>query len=388
MKEFYPFRLDIGNQCLWRRSDHGDDERILLKPKAFAILQYLVDHAGRLVTQGELLAAVWPDTWVQRDVLKRHIVDIRNLLGDDSRRPAYIETRPWRGYQFIAAVCDVACTAATGPDFPARTKLVGRDQALADLRACLGRALGCQRQVVFVTGEPAIGMMTALVDEFQRQAAAAMPIRIARGQCMEGYGGNGPYCPMPEALGNLCRGPGGAPAVRILAAQAPAWLVQFPSLKLGEPGIPGAPRQRMLREIGEALETIASETPLLLVLEDIHLADSSTVDLISSLARGRRAAKLMVVATYRAAGLTLSGHPLEILERDLLVHRLCHELVLESVDDLKTAGYRASEPRDAEKEIEKLLRLRKHIDMAIADLKRLDAGRVAAPSTISSVRSG
>jgi hypothetical protein len=215
--------------------------------------------------------------------------------------------------------------------------------------------------------------MTALVDEFQRQAAAAMPIRIARGQCMEGYGVKGPYYPMLEALGNLCRGPGGTSAVRILAAQAPAWLVQFPSLvKLEEPEIPGAARQRMLREIGEALETIASEIPLLLVLADVHLADPSTVDLISALARGRRAAKLMVVATYRPAGLTLSGHPLEILERDLLVHRLCHELVLESADDLKTAGYTASEPRDAGKEIEKLIRLRKNIDMAIADLKRLD----------------
>ncbi len=86
-KEFGPFRLDTINQCLWRRnggrSDSSNEERILLKPKAFAILRYLVDHAGRLVTQDELLDAVWPDVHVQPEVLKRHMFEIR---GDTGRR--------------------------------------------------------------------------------------------------------------------------------------------------------------------------------------------------------------------------------------------------------------------------------------------------------------
>src|SRR5271166_932895 len=103
-KLFDPFRLDTVNQCLWRRKVDGEEERILLKPKVFAILRYLVDHAGRLVTQDELLGAVWPDTFVQPEVLKRHVFDIRNVLGDDSKRPVYIETLPRRGYQFMAPV--------------------------------------------------------------------------------------------------------------------------------------------------------------------------------------------------------------------------------------------------------------------------------------------
>src|SRR5262249_7451263 len=57
-----PFRLDPSNQCLWRRQETAQDERILLPPKAFAVLCYLVEHAGRLVTQEELLEAVWPET--------------------------------------------------------------------------------------------------------------------------------------------------------------------------------------------------------------------------------------------------------------------------------------------------------------------------------------
>ena len=61
-KEFPPFRLDTVNECLWRQQDRGGDERIPLTPKAFAVLRYLVEHPGRLVTHSEILEAVWPDT--------------------------------------------------------------------------------------------------------------------------------------------------------------------------------------------------------------------------------------------------------------------------------------------------------------------------------------
>jgi hypothetical protein len=47
-KEFSPFRLDTVNECLWRHRDTGPDERILLPPKPFAVLRYLVEHPGRL----------------------------------------------------------------------------------------------------------------------------------------------------------------------------------------------------------------------------------------------------------------------------------------------------------------------------------------------------
>src|SRR5271157_5722900 len=98
--EFSPFRLDTVNECLWRHRETGLDERILLPPKAFAVLRYLVEHPGRLVTQDELLEALWPDTFVQPEVLKSHVRDIRIVLGDDFKNPRFIETLPRRGYQF------------------------------------------------------------------------------------------------------------------------------------------------------------------------------------------------------------------------------------------------------------------------------------------------
>jgi TolB-like protein/Tfp pilus assembly protein PilF len=99
VKEFPPFRLDDKDQCLWR-----GQERVTLTPKAFSILCYLVERGGRLVTQNELLETLWPDTFVQPEVLKSHILNIRNALGDDARNPSFIETQQRRGYRFIAAV--------------------------------------------------------------------------------------------------------------------------------------------------------------------------------------------------------------------------------------------------------------------------------------------
>src|SRR4029453_5289996 len=99
MASFPPYRLDLVNQCLWR-----GDERITLMPKPFAVLTYLVEHAGRLVTHEELLSAIWPDTYVQPEVLRRYILEIRRVLGDSAETPHFIQTFPKRGYQFVGAL--------------------------------------------------------------------------------------------------------------------------------------------------------------------------------------------------------------------------------------------------------------------------------------------
>ncbi|MGA8596216.1 MAG: AAA family ATPase [Bryobacteraceae bacterium] len=346
MKEFSPFRLDTQNRWLWRRSETPEEERILLTPTAFAVLHYLVDHAGQLVTQDELLQAVWRNTYVQPQAVKRHILDIRTALGDDAKAPLFIETLPRRGYRFIAAVSESVPPGQAAPPRPAQERLVGRDRVLDQLRGYLRNALKGERQIVFITGEPGIGK-TSVVDEFERQTAAEIPIRISRGQCVEGYGGKESYYPMLEAVGKLCRRSDGDSIVRTLATEAPTWLVQFPAFvkreqrEMLQREILGATRERMLREIGEALETITAASPMLLIFEDLQWVDHSTVDLISALARGRGPAKLMLIGTYRPADIAFSEHPLKLVKQDLLVHRLCHEIALEPLGETEMAEYLA-----------------------------------------------
>jgi DNA-binding winged helix-turn-helix (wHTH) protein len=350
MKEFPPFRLDTMNQCLWRRKDSGDDQRVSLTPRAFDLLRYLVEHSGRLVTHEELLNALWPDTFVQPEVLKSHILDVRSALGDHPKNPQFIETLPKRGYQFIAPVREAFPRTEPAPETPLR-KLVGRNAQLGELLNCLRGTLASQRQVVFITGEAGIGK-TALVDEFLQRAAKHFPtLRVARGQCVEGYGGKEAYYPILEALGQMCASSGGDAVVQVLSRQAPTWLVQFPALieskqrETLQREILGATRERMLREIGQAFETISSEQPLLLALEDLHWVDPSTVDLISSLARRRSASKLMLVGTYRPVDVTLVQHPLKGVKQDLLVHHLCREIPLEPLAEAEVADYLAAESR-------------------------------------------
>src|SRR5216683_83177 len=153
MREFPPFRLDTVNQCLWRGEGLAE-ERILLAPKAFALLRYLVEHPGRLVTHDELFEALWPKTYVQPEVLKSHIAAIRAVLGDDARKPIFIETRSRRGYRFIAPVTEDA------PARPSRTtnlpeplsELIGRE---AELRAVT--ALATEHRLVSLVGAGGIG---------------------------------------------------------------------------------------------------------------------------------------------------------------------------------------------------------------------------------------
>jgi DNA-binding winged helix-turn-helix (wHTH) protein/tetratricopeptide (TPR) repeat protein len=348
MKEFPPFRLDTVNQCVLR-GDGLAEERVLLAPKAFDVLRYLVEHPGRLVAHEELLDALWPKTYVQPEVLKSHIAAIRAALGDDARKPIFIETMSRRGYRFIAPVTEGASASGAAALRPAKV-LVGRDDALAQLDRCLERmSRKSERQIVFVTGEPGIGK-TAVADGFiDRAAGESADIRFARGQCIEAYGSREAYYPMLEVLAGLCRGDGGDAIVHILAAQAPTWLVQFPALLTPDRGemlrreVLGATPERMLREIGDALEAIASRSPLVIVFEDLQWVDYSTVDMISVLARRRTAAKLMLVGTYRDDEVAISEHPMGALKQDLRSRHLCHEIALGRLSEAQVVDYLAAE---------------------------------------------
>ena len=77
---------------------------IALRPKVFAVLAYLVSHAGQLVTKEMLLDAVWPETVVTDAVLKACIRELRRDLGDTIETPRFIVTVHRRGYRFIASV--------------------------------------------------------------------------------------------------------------------------------------------------------------------------------------------------------------------------------------------------------------------------------------------
>ncbi len=328
MKQFDSFRLDTANECLWR-----DGAEIRLPPKPFAVLRYLVENPGRLITHDELLDALWPETYVQPQVLRTYVLELRKVLGDDSAQPRFIQTMPKRGYCFIASVSDrqehgsVIAPQPAGPAAKTRT-IVGRDDELNRLQAWVASLSGRRRQVVLITGEAGIGK-TALVDAFCCQVATFPAPVVARGQCVEGFGAREDYYPVMEALRQLCASPDGDLACRLLARIAPAWLpalgVEVEAAPNFDPR-PNAP-QRMPGDLCAALEELSAHKPLLFVLEDVHWADNATLGLLSALARRRAPAQLMVLATSWRNDV-LGDVAIRTLAQDLLMRQLCTEMPL------------------------------------------------------------
>jgi predicted ATPase/DNA-binding winged helix-turn-helix (wHTH) protein len=354
---FGRFRLDLTNECLW----HGT-RAISLRPKAFAVLKLLVERPGLLVTKQQVLDTVWPDTFVGDAVLKDSIRQLREALHDDAAEPVYIETAHRRGYRFIGKLSESAPNSKT-PAAPFSTPvserssniaavgrsldtqgMLGRDAELTKLRMWLEQAMDGGRQTVFVTGEPGIGK-TTLVQAFLNQAAQDSSILVARGQCLEHYGSGEAYLPVLDGFSRLCRSIAATQVLNCLRQHAPSWLAQMPSIiqpaerSVLQSQTVGATRERMLREMAEAIEAISSESPLLLVLEDLHWGDYSTLDLISYLARRPDRARLMVIGTYRPVDVIVGDHPLKGVKRELQAHNLCHELPLEYLTEEAVAEY-------------------------------------------------
>lgn len=352
---FADFHLDPANACLRHK-----ERLVKLKPKTLNVLCYLLERAGRLVTKEELFAALWPETAVSDGVLTTSINELRAALSDNAKTPRFIETVHRRGYRFIAPLSIAPPVASRQDSVVSRkeaavsgaqllianwqltTPLVGRDAELTQLHRWLDRALAGERQLVFITGEPGIGK-TGVVQAFLAQLGA--DIEVGRGQCIDQYGGGEAYLPILEALGRLGRGPSGAPVTALLRHYAPTWLLQLPALltpaeheQLRHHGM-GGTRDRMLRELCEALEAITVISPLVLVLEDLHWSDLSTLEALAALARRREVARLLIVGTYRPVDGIVYAHPVNGVKQELQIHGLCRELALPYLSATAVAAY-------------------------------------------------
>ena len=96
---------------------------------------------------------------------------------------------------------------------------------------------------------------------------------------------------------------------------------------------------RLLRDVTERVERAANDRAVLLVLEDLQWADYSTLDVISSLARRRTTARLMLVCTYRHDEVLDAAHPLRVMTRELLDRRLAEARPLIALSESAVAQF-------------------------------------------------
>ncbi len=363
---FAPFLLDLRSGQLLRH-----DMAIALRPKTWAVLVYLAERPGMLVAKDALLDAVWPETAVTPDTLNKSIGELRAALDDNSQAPRFIETVHRRGFRFIAKISGASATgsALLGQGSGARVQgsaardlltpdirhltpdvFVGRAPELRQLEELFAKAQLGQRQIAFITGAAGIGK-TALVDAFLHSPAvreAVAPVWIGRAGCIEHHGPREAYLPVLEALEQLARRQDAERLRQLLRRSAPTWLVQIPWL-VGAADMEGFQQslqavraKRMLREFAALVEALTTDLTAVLVLEDLHWSDPSTVDLITELGQRGDPARVLLIASYRPAELAVREHVLATTVRSLQIRRQCVEVQLADLTEDAVHSYLAA----------------------------------------------
>lgn len=203
--------------------------------------------------------------------------------------------------------------------------LVGREGDLRLLHSALLVAQGGETRTVVVGGEAGIGK-TRLVAEFAAEVADGAV--IVRGQCVDLDSDAPPYAPVIAALRGLSASVG-TEGLRAAAGPGGASLgVLLPELRVEPEPFAGGGAEQLFDAVATALENLARERPIVLVIEDLHWADPATVGLLRFVVRVLERARIVVVLTYRSDELG-RAHPFRGLLAELDRSRRAERLELQ-----------------------------------------------------------
>jgi tetratricopeptide (TPR) repeat protein len=240
------------------------------------------------------------------------------------------------------------------------TELIGRDQEFRRLHELWHLARNGQGQTVFITGEAGMGKST-LMEAFAARVAATSPgdgttPQIATGGCSQQFGREEAYLPFAYALAALLeRGKDDETTARklfnIFYDSAPAWIQLVPVIggvlggiaetaKSIHEHIGGGSQEQvrepdqsqMLQQYTNTLFALAHAGPVMLLLDDLHWADSASVTLLAHLARRIKDQPVMIVGTYRYSDAAVDKHPLLVAARELERYRASTEIALSTFD--------------------------------------------------------
>lgn len=229
----------------------------------------------------------------------------------------------WEAVWQVGGKPDHQSTAiGTNEDGVKRTPYIGRSEERAVLRQAIHRSINGTGGIVLISGEAGVGK-TRLVDEVTAEAKA-QGLFAVRGHCSDMEGAP-PYLPFVEAI-EYGLSVTGRDAFRDAMGDAGPEIARFvPKVRIAYPDMPppaalptDQARHYMFECVGDFFERAAVNSPLLVVLEDLHWADISTTQLLESVARRVARARLLVIGTYRDVDLTRTDpftHGVETLSR-------------------------------------------------------------------------
>jgi len=259
---------------------------------------------------------------------------VKDLGGRDVDVPLADRGRFWlKGFperwRLFEAVWQSEGRAAVAPLLAERTPFVGRESERAELLRLLEQAAGGRGALVTIGGEPGVGK-TRLAEELMAEARErGMTALIGRCYEMEGAPPYIPFVEMVEAAARLF------PAETLRTAfgdSAPEVAKLIPELRRMFPDIPEPPllppeqeRRYLFNGMREFIARSGRAQPLLLVLDDLHWADDSTLVLVQHIAQQLQEMPVLLIGTYRDVELDVArplARTLEELLRQRLVHRI------------------------------------------------------------------
>jgi predicted ATPase len=303
------------------------------------VLRYLSERPGQFVGKDELLDRVWSGRVISDSGLRLCVGEIRTALGDDAKNPRYLETIVGKGYRFLEGA------GGKVPHADTTRPIVGREADLRRLDDSYRSAVEGHTQFVLIAGEPGIGK-TTLANSFLDHTSRDHDAQMIQGQCIVHYGSQEAFGPMLEAIAAFYRDNNDTGFIKDMERHAPAWLLQFPEMldamlfERIKSRTEGMAPERMTREFCQLVAVLAEKKPLIIVIEDLHWADVSTIDLLAALAEHDNL-PVMILGTYRPADAVLYSQNLRDTVKELKGRGLCQELLLELLTEADLASYLA-----------------------------------------------
>lgn len=314
-----------------------DGRMVSAEPKVFNVLVYLVRHRDRVVPKHELFAQLWPGEFVSDAALTSCIKALRKLVGDDGAIQRVIKTVHGRGYRFVAEVHGVTDPGPLDSDESpvtsqqSRTDFVGREPELQQLTAGLDDAWSGRGRLLLLVGEPGIGK-TRTAEELATVARQRGALVLV-GHCYEGDGAPA-FWPWIQVMRAAIRDREPSALQAVMGAGVVDIAQVVPEVRQVLPAVPAPAaiaseqaRFRFFDSFVTCLKRVAQQQPSLLILDDLHWADRSSLLLLEFLARELRESRLLVIGTYRDVDLGRS-HPLTQTLGELARSDGCHRFAL------------------------------------------------------------
>ncbi len=310
---FANFELDRRAYQLRRDGNAVALERIPLE-----VLFLLTDRQGQLVTRDEIFERIWgKGLFLDVDnAINTAVRKIRRALDENPEAPRFILTVPAKGYRFIAEVYEARTEPA--PGHAQQSAFVGRAEEIGLLRSALDEARAGHGQLALISGSAGVGKTRLVMEAAKSAHARGMQTLI--GRC-DDHDESVPYLPFVEILESCVDQVKHPELARRLVGEEAAELARMmPKLRRIVPNLPEPlalsgeqARRHLFNSYCDFIARIARENPAVLIVDDLHWADDSTLALLRHLAKRLPALPVLIVAVYRDGEVYRS----ELLERTL-----------------------------------------------------------------------